>query len=454
MSLPHFNLKLIGFLLLGYMFLDRGFAYVGYSPIFIGELVLAVTIFIAAITKFNLLAINNPIGYALLAFIAWAVGILTLNSSANLFDAFRDSVIWGYSLYALFVASLLLSLRSIDQTLRTYTRVLTWFAVWSMPAYVAGYYLSINNMLPYYPNTKVALISIKAGDLAVHLAGVAAFLALGLHQAFAYKRRTWSIFQEYLCYFSVFAGIVALGSRNRGGLFSVLLALLVVVVFRPNNRLTRLIIPSIIAAILLITFDVSIPVGGGREVSINQILANIQSVIWKSEEQYLAGTVDWRFNWWTAIINNAIHGDGFWVGNGFGSSLAALYGFSDATGNRSPHNGHLTILARMGVPGFVLWLNVIFITYWHLIRCYFTALRNNKPELAKINLWVMAYLAAMLFNMSFDVYLEGPQGGIWFWCFVGFAIALTCSQRNFAKSQSNLDDGQRRTGLREGAISR
>jgi hypothetical protein len=32
-------------------------------------------------------------------------------------------------------------------------------------------------------------------------------------------------------------------------------------------------------------------------------------------------------------------------------------------------------------------------------------------------------------NASFDVYLEGPQAGIWFWCVFGFGIAALETQR-------------------------
>ena len=49
--------------------------------------------------------------------------------------------------------------------------------------------------------------------------------------------------------------------------------------------------------------------------------------------------------------------------------------------------------------------------------------------LANVNLWVLAYWMAFIVNMSFDVYLEGPQGGIWFWCLIGFAIALTQAEK-------------------------
>ena len=56
--------------------------------------------------------------------------------------------------------------------------------------------------------------------------------------------------------------------------------------------------------------------------------------------------------------------------------------------------------------------------------------------LARVNLWVLAYWTASIVNMSFDVYLEGPQGGIWFWCLVGYIIALTLTQDALVKQNS------------------
>jgi hypothetical protein len=36
----------------------------------------------------------------------------------------------------------------------------------------------------------------------------------------------------------------------------------------------------------------------------------------------------------------------------------------------------------------------------------------------------------MVINMAFDVYLEGPQGGIWFWSVLGLGVAaLTIQDR-------------------------
>jgi hypothetical protein len=44
-------------------------------------------------------------------------------------------------------------------------------------------------------------------------------------------------------------------------------------------------------------------------------------------------------------------------------------------------------------------------------------------------LWILAYWIAILVNGTFDVYLEGPPGGIWFWCVFGFGIAAVQVQR-------------------------
>ena len=61
------------------------------------------------------------------------------------------------------------------------------------------------------------------------------------------------------------------------------------------------------------------------------------------------------------IINDTFHGPNFWTGRGFGLNLADEDGFAgnDLRGTaplRSPHNAHMTLLARAGVPGFFLWL--------------------------------------------------------------------------------------------------
>jgi hypothetical protein len=42
--------------------------------------------------------------------------------------------------------------------------------------------------------------------------------------------------------------------------------------------------------------------------------------------------------------------------------------------------------------------------------------------------WVLAYWVAMMVDTSFDPYLEGPQGGIWFWAVFGLGLVVMRSR--------------------------
>src|SRR4051794_30601225 len=72
----------------------------------------------------------------------------------------------------------------------------------------------------------------------------------------------------------------------------------------------------------------------------------------------------------------------------------------------------------MGVPGLIIWL-ALNITW--AVRM-FVALRRARslaPIWAMVVIWLFVYWAAMMVNASFDPYLQGPQGGIWFWAVIG-----------------------------------
>jgi hypothetical protein len=45
-------------------------------------------------------------------------------------------------------------------------------------------------------------------------------------------------------------------------------------------------------------------------------------------------------------------------------------------------------------------------------------------KLAAISEWLLVYWVAMMVDTSFDPYLEGPQGGIWFWTVIGLGLAV------------------------------
>src|SRR5262249_5451038 len=106
-----------------------------------------------------------------------------------------------------------------------------------------------------------------------------------------------------------------------------------------------------------------------RPVSAHQIVENAKSLIGQSGEQ-AEGTKRWRLNWWDIIIDDTSHGPNFWAGRGFGLNLADADGFAGTSDRRnprpptrSPHNAHMTMLARAGIPGLVMW-GVVLISWF------------------------------------------------------------------------------------------
>jgi O-antigen ligase len=84
----------------------------------------------------------------------------------------------------------------------------------------------------------------------------------------------------------------------------------------------------------------------------------------------------------------------------------------------------MTVLARMGVPGLAIWVAFLFAFAVAMFRGFLDARTAGDDHRARVIGWLLLYWLAMLVNTSFDPYLESPMGGIWFWCVIGYGLAL------------------------------
>jgi O-antigen ligase len=399
-------------LLLGYQFGGRGFAYLGVAPAFVGEMTLAVGLFALAVAR--PIRRLGTLQWVLIAFMAWgAIRTLPYFETYGL-DAARDAIVWIYAAFAL-VLSLLLRAPDIRRAVEIYATALSIFVVW-VPV-LAVIWVAAPQILPLAPGTFVQVPFFKAGDMGVHLSGAAAFLLVGLS-----IRRDWRAFQGLLWLpWLVGFGIVASLSR------AAMLAVAIVPVILPfRRRLGRWGTPVLISLMLIgvvgaanVEFDV-----GRRSISTEQVISNFGSVIGIGGDQELAGTREWRERWWRTILDYTLDGPYFWTGKGYGISLAEDDGFlGDDPNLRAPHNGHLNILARSGVPGLTLWLLLAAGFAVAMIRAARAAAQARMTMWVALLGWLSAYWLAAFVNMSFDVYLEGPQGGILFWSLTGIGLA-------------------------------
>jgi hypothetical protein len=215
----------------------------------------------------------------------------------------------------------------------------------------------------------------------------------------------------------------------------------------PINRQTiSLGIIALFLILLGLTLDIEISLSSftagaqRRDISVREIASNIMSVASSSDSERQEGTKAWRLAWWNKIVDYTIDGKYFWGGKGFGVNLAVDDGFdvddqpgSAAKGqplNRSPHSVHMTFLARAGVPGLILWIASCLSWAVTILRFFFISKARGDRAWSCLFLFLFGYWLACIIDASFDVALEGPTMGIWFWSLHGIGIGAAIIYRH------------------------
>lgn len=424
-------LMLLGGVLLGYAVIGKGFAYIGAPPLFIGEmgLLLGIVVFLRSGCLFASLATLPAV--LLTVTMAWVLLRTVPYIREYGFDAARDSVIVMYGIFAFIVIAVLLQdPRRIRTIMRGYL-VFTGIFIFSMPILAPASHF-LKDYIPFMPgHIGVPMLQLRAGEVATHLAGAAVFAMAGFRKT----TLVWVL--------ALVAVLVMVSALSRGAMFAAILPICFAAVMLGHWR--KLIVIAIGAGFLFsvaysieISFtertDYEIRDSDSRTVTPTQIVDNFASLFGQGSGSG-EGTARWRLNWWTIVIDETIFGEYFWTGRGFGANLAFAHGFGwQAPGevrpmNRSPHNATISVLGRAGVPGLVLW--ILLSTAWLLLvlKAMLHARRHGNTDWANLFLFVFCYVLAVIINAQFDVALEGPMQGIWYWCLFGFGLGAVMIYR-------------------------
>ena len=318
--------------------------------------------------------------------------------------AIRDAALWYYCFFALIVGTLLVSKpRRFLFMVEQYKRFAKIFLL-LMP-------LLRNipkSVIPPIPGTGTPFIFLKAADVMGHLGGIAAF--------FLGTNFIQTQVQFFFLMFLLNLGVVLPGS-NRSGMVAFFNSFTLLSFTKSkNNRVWQVLAVILFVILLLLIIKPEI---------FDHFLVRISSIFLESEDQRNQGTKEYRFAWWTHLINMTVFGDYFWTGTGFGFNLGAGTGF-DPVGDglaRSPHNGHITVLARTGVPGAVMWLLLQLSWAGTMLIKHFHSKGQGQTKWAGIFLTLLAYWIAVMTTTSFEVIIEGPSGGIWLWTMYGVGLA-------------------------------
>jgi hypothetical protein len=435
-------LLMLALVLLGYALGGRGFAYVGYPPIFIGEITLAFGVFAFLLTRGWTSVMRMSITVTALPLVIWGSIRLLPGLAEYQLIAARDAVVWGYSLFALIVAGLIVSDPTRLPRLIEYYRRFSKIFLIGIPI-VFMIYRYGKDVLPRWPWASY-IIQEKEGDVLVHLSGI---LALWMADPKGNVRWIW-------------AGLLTLnmammGVIDRAGVISFGAVMIVCMIARPRHAAAWRTISMILVGILLLwasSIRIEVPGGKGRDISWEQFVLNFKSVFGESEDHGLDSNKEWRVRWWADIVDYTVHGPYFWTGKGFGINLATDDGYQVMRDEslRSPHNVHMTILARMGVPGIVAWTLMHTAWMYCVADAYLKARRRGQGNWCGLFLFLFSYCIAFVINGSFDVFIEGPMGGIWFWTIYGASVGALWTYRYHPEVLADsviVDEDSRRTQL-------
>jgi hypothetical protein len=343
----------------------------------------------------------------------------------GLMDVIRDSVMFNYIAFAFIIY---LFKEDLEYFKKGLFRIYKWYPLAMCCFFLLSSYVPAMNDITLFGG--ISLFLYKSGDMGVHLLVSTLFFLNGYIKI---SRRFFAINLLLIVYL-----FLIVSSYARTGMVSYVFAMGMFFLFTKNNAIKKQLIYYLKIAPLIILLALPLYLSTnleenfqGRKLGLEQLKDNALSIfgVESSSNGSLSDNKVWRLVWWAKIIDYTFLGPEFAFGKGLGMSLALdddigeenTDGLNDL---RSPHNFHLTVLARFGVPVFFLWL------YW----IYLHSRRIRKRGLDPFVLTLLCISFAFLVNASFDVFLEGPMGAFPFWTIIG----LTYATEAFAKKKEEI----------------
>ena len=393
-------IKFYFLVLLLYVFFNKGVAYS-----YMAEILLVAGIFILFINRKNVeLGLDRKQILVAIFIITSFLYIILGAFQYSIFNVIRDSLAFQYAWFAFIIYFFK---NEYDFIWQKIIFIYKWVPLVLFLNFILFYFVFL-----YLPPINIFgnqnIIIYKNGDKSVHLL-ISTVLMFLYSDKFS---RKWLIVNIIL----IVINFLILLAFTRSGSVAYIFASFSFFFFSKvkilNESLRKLLKYVPIIMIIGMSLFVAIDIQGdaqGRTISLSQITDNFSSIVSTNIDGNLAENKVWRLIWWAKLVNESFTLQHFFVGKGLGMSLAGNDILNPDDNLRSPHNFHLTILARFGYIVFITWI----IWLISLFKPLFTR------KLAGKTLAITSILLAFIINGSFDVFFEGPMGAFPFWTFVG-----------------------------------
>lgn len=404
--------------------IGKGPTYLGVPPLYWGEATMMAGLLLIApwIEKTNFVQRTQALTICIVAFMAVGAVLTTISIPRWRLDALRDAAVWYYGLFY-FIGLGLASREAIGNRVWYLLRNFWMFSlVWNTAD------LALNNRLsksgPIIPGRGVPLFFNSTHEAGQNLA-LGAMIVLCTATLYRRPRLRLVLIPIALIGLALFAASEGRGMRigfASGALVVILLGLSPSGPPHFNMQLFKLAAAGIP---LLILVAVALPDRAMKITHLDRFA--------EADPANPEGTAGWRLIWWQRLYEAVMKRNPAF-GLGFGESLHVYHPLlADSTDPlmvRSPHNFNVTVFARMGIVGVLLWALILMLGIGSLFNRIWRGSANGQtytPERRdELAFWLLMLVCTVV-NSSFGVLMEGPVLGIWFWFALGFASARSLS---------------------------
>ncbi|MEX2411665.1 MAG: O-antigen ligase family protein [Candidatus Paceibacterota bacterium] len=381
------------------LFGERHFGYVGFEPLFVTEIVIAILTISYA---------NDLIKVRRVLFVYYLLVAIGLSFAFVYFfqyglDAIRDSFMLLYAFWVPIIYHIFRSEKQYD----LFFSLIKLFIVLKAIAYCYEAAMIIMG----YQSITFEGFRFGVGYVMPSLIVIALFLPL---KTIGWKYKILSLMM-IPAVFTIFHRSIFLG---------IILAILVIFI-SGGVELKRTIIKYGVTSLIFLI---------GFLIYYNSIIdVNIFDVL-EAKSSLDEGNINFRFISWQYVLDNFY--DHFLLGYGVGRPIMYVYQnvfyptidlsyfeIRDLGGNAQPHNSYLNILARFGVLIFPIFLYAIFQPIFKFMK-YINKKRVNGMEPYTRYLLLTGFLMIMYVLAFFNVVLEGPHHSFPFWMAIGMLLSF------------------------------
>ena len=391
--------------LIGYSTLNRGFAYIGYYPFFVGELAMVISMLILNHERTLPRFLGTSAGKIWAVFFIYSLIIFTFSALDDVNESIRNSVFWVYTIFFYIGYSYggrLIQRQELD-------RFQSFLAICSVASIV---YFALFPIRDKFLETTMFL---HGGKIAlVGYYSTLHALSLGLVFFLLFYKQTK--FYLLLVMFGMFMILAVSQSRAAILATSTMLLYLLFVHRRVSEYkvLIKLLTIVVIAGVIYTLSGITIE-GSRGDVSIGFFKNAIESIFFSSNIDALEGSRADRLMWWEGIIERTASTDfSLFFGIGMDSILV-----NRATGPgtilRYPHNSFVSVFAFLGIIGFCLYVMIAGLVLRKLAKLARTD--NVLPLLKWYPFFAIGYFVSAFFSTVF----EAPFHSFVFWTITGVA---------------------------------